>query len=180
MHNAKTRRIFKLVQLSENMSEKTLKVSIEIPEGYNIILGHTHFIKSVEDIYEAMVNSSASIKFGIGFCEASQDRLVRGEGNDDDLKEWAMQKALKIGAGHTFLIVMKGGYPINVMNLLKSVPEICTIHCATANPLQVLMVKTEQGRGIIGVVDGFSPVGMEKEDDVKKRKKLLRDIGYKL
>ena len=160
--------------------EKILKVSLEVPEGCNIILGHSHFIKSAEDIYEALVNSSPLIKFGLGFCEASQDRLVRGEGNDDDLKKWAVQKALEIGAGHIFLIIMSGGYPINVMLALKSVPEICTIYCATANPVQVLIVETELGRGIIGVVDGFSPVGIEKEEDVKKRRKLLRGIGYKL
>lgn len=160
--------------------EKFIRIQIEVPEDCNVILGHSHFIKTAEDLYEALVNSSSSIKFGIGFCEASQDRLVRGEGNDDDLKSWAMQKALEIGAGHSFLIAMKGGYPINVMNLLKSVPEVCTIYCATANPLQVLVMETEQGRGIIGVVDGFSPVGLEKNGDAKKRKKLLRAIGYKL
>jgi len=160
--------------------ERILKIPIEVPDDCNMILGQGHFIKTAEDLYEALMSSSPSINFGLGFCEASQDRLVRGEGNDLALKEWAMQRALEIGAGHTFLIALRGGFPINTMLALKSIPEICAIHCATANPVQVLVVETDQGRGVIGVVDGFSPVGIEKEGDVRKRRKLLRDMGYKL
>jgi adenosine/AMP kinase len=139
----------------------------------------SHFIKTVEDLYEAMVNSVPTARFGIGFCEASQDRLVRVDGNDDELKKLAAENALAIGAGHSFLIIMKEAFPINVLPRIKECPEVCRIFCATANPVDVLLVETEQGRGIVGVVDGSSPVGIETEEDVTKRKSFLREIGYK-
>ncbi len=145
----------------------------------NIIIGQTHFIKSIEDLYEAIVNTNPNIKFGIGFVEASGDCLIRHTGNDEKLEKAAEEEALKIGAGHTFIIFIKNGFPINILNSIKLVPEVCRIFTATANPLQVIVAKTKQGRGIIGVIDGKSPKGIEKEEDIKKRKKFLRDIGYK-
>ena len=151
----------------------------EIPEGANIILGQTHFIKSVEDIYEAMVNTNPSIKFGLAFSESSGACLVRVEGNDEKLKEIASKNALEIAAGHIFIIVMKEGFPINVLKALKNVPEVCSIYCATANPVEVIVAETEQGRGIMGVIDGSSPKGIEDEEGIKWRKELLRKIGYK-
>ena len=160
------------------MEFKVVKVG-EIPEDANIILGQTHFIKSVEDIYEAIVNTNPSIKFGLGFCEASGECLVRVEGNDDKLKQIAAKNASNIGAGHSFIIIMKGGFPINILNALKNVPEVCSIYCATANPVEVIVAETPQGRGIMGVVDGFSPKGIEDNEGVKWRKELLRKIGYK-
>jgi len=155
-------------------------VKIEVPEGCNVIIGTTHFIKSVEDIYEALVNSVPNIKFGIGFCEASGKCLVRHEGNDEELRKLASEKALEISAGHTFIIFIKDAYPINVLYRLKQVPEVCNILCATANPVEILIAETEQGRAIIGVVDGFRSKGIEKDDDIKERKDFLRKIGYKL
>ncbi|MEM1562349.1 MAG: adenosine-specific kinase [Candidatus Bathyarchaeia archaeon] len=154
-------------------------VSIEFPKDCNVILGTSHFIKSVEDIYEAMVNSVPGIKFGLAFCEASGDRLVRVEGTDEELKRIAAENMLKLGCGHSFLIVMRGAYPINVLNAIKAVPEVCTIHAATANPLQVIIAETEQGRGIMGVIDGWKPQGVEDEKGVEWRKELLRKLGYK-
>ncbi|MEM2321469.1 MAG: adenosine-specific kinase [Candidatus Bathyarchaeia archaeon] len=154
-------------------------VGIEFPKDCNIILGASHFIKSVEDIYEAMVNSVPGIKFGLAFCEASGERLVRVEGTDEELKKIAAENMLKLGCGHSFLIIMRGAYPINVLNAIKLVPEVCAIHAATANPLQVIVAETEQGRGILGVIDGFKPQGIESEKDVKWRKDFLRRIGYK-
>jgi len=154
-------------------------VDIEFPKDCNVILGTSHFIKSVEDIYEAMVNSVPGIKFGLAFCEASGERLVRVEGTDEELKRIAAENMLKLGCGHTFLIVMKGAYPINVLNAIKAVPEVCTIHAATANPLQVIVAETGQGKGIMGVIDGFKPQGVEDEEGVKWRKDLLRKLGYK-
>jgi adenosine/AMP kinase len=139
----------------------------------------SHFIKTVEDLYEAMVNSVPTARFGIGFCEASQDRLVRVEGNDEELKNLAAKNTLAIGAGHSFLIIMKEAFPINVLSHIKQCPEVCRIFCATANPIEVLVVETEQGRGIVGVVDGSSPVGIETDEDITKRKSFLREIGYK-
>jgi len=153
---------------------------VNIPEGANVIIGQSHFIKTVEDIYEALVNTVPGIKFGVGFCEASGKCLVRAEGNDEALKQAACDTAYEIAAGHIFVIFMRDAYPINVLRVLKDVPEICTIFCATANPLQVLTVQTTQGRGIIGVIDGEKPKGIEKEADVKWRKDLLRQIKYKL
>lgn len=154
-------------------------ITIEKPEDLNFILGQSHFVKTVEDLYEALIQSVPGLKFGIAFCEASQDRLVRWTGNDQELIELACKNAQNIGAGHSFIIFLKNGFPINVLNAIKMVPEVCRVFCATANPTQVLTVETGQGRGIIGVVDGFSPLGIEGEADIKKRKSFLRTIGYK-
>ncbi|SRR6056297_422167 len=153
---------------------------MDFPEDANIIVGQSHFIKTVEDLYEIMVTSSSSILFGIAFCEASGDCLIRSEGNCRELVECATLNAQKIGAGHSFVVVLKNGFPINVLNQLKSCQEVCRIFAATANPLQIIVCETDQGRGIAGVVDGFIPVDVEKEDDIKKRTTLLRKIiGYK-
>lgn len=156
------------------------KIKIEAPDGCNIILGMSHFIKTVEDLYEALVTSIPGIKFGLGFCESSGPCLVRHAGTDEELEKWAAEKAYEIGAGHSFLIVMRGAYPINVLNAVKMVQEVCTVHCATANPVEVILAETEQGRGVIGVVDGFKSKGIEGEEDFKARKEFLRKIGYKI
>ncbi len=155
-------------------------VKVEMPENCNVILGTAHFIKTVEDIYEALVNAVPNIKFGIGFCESSGPCLVRSEGNDKELKNLAINQALKLGCGHCFIIFLKNAYPINVLDKIKQVPEVCTIHAATANPLEVIVAETEQGRGILGVIDGFKTKGTETEKDVAARKEFLRKIGYKL
>lgn len=155
-------------------------VIMKIPEGSNVIIGHTHFIKTAEDLYEVMVNSVPGIKFGIAFCEASGPCLIRAEGNDNSLKEIAIQNARNIAAGHTFVILMKDAFPVNVLNAMKACPEVCSIFCATANPVQVIVAETEQGRGILGVIDGYSPKGVEDEKDIQNRKQFLRKIGYKL
>ena len=155
-------------------------VALEIPEGSNIIIGHTHFIKTVEDLYEIMVGTSPQVKFGIAFCEASGVCLIRVAGNDLALQEVATQNAQVIAAGHSFVILLKDAYPINFLNAIKQCPEVCTIYCATANPVQVIVAETEQGRGILGVVDGFSPKSVEGPDDVRSRKEILRKFGYKL
>ncbi|MBU0533366.1 MAG: adenosine-specific kinase [Candidatus Omnitrophica bacterium] len=160
------------------MELKVVKIE-GIPEGANIILGQAHFIKSVEDIYEAIVNINPFIKFGVAFCEASGKCLIRVEGNDEQLKEIASKNALKIGAGHCFIIVMKEGFPINILNALKNIPEVCSIYCATANSVEVILAETGQGRGVMGVIDGSSPKGIEDEAGIKWRKELLRKIGYK-
>jgi adenosine/AMP kinase len=152
---------------------------LEIPEGCNIILGHAHFIKTVDDLYEAMISSSTSAKFGIAFSEASQERLVRVEGNDDEMKKLASDAIMGIGCGHTFVIFMRDSFPINFTGAIKAVPEVCRIICATANPLIVIIARTEQGGGILGVVDGAAPVGIEKAENVDARRKFLKDIGYK-
>ena len=158
-----------------------LKVErLEIPEGCNVIFGQTHFIKTVEDLYEIMVGTAPNAKFGIGFCEASGHCLVRGEGNDEALKEVAMKNAMKIGAGHTFNIILKDAFPINILNAVKMCQEVCSIFCATANPLEVILAQSEQGKGVLGVIDGSSPKGMEKEDGIAWRKELLRKFRYKL
>ena len=154
-------------------------VSVNKPSDVNVILGQTHFIKSVEDIYEALVNAVPGIKFGLAFCEASGDCLVRVEGTDDSLKALAAENALKIGAGHSFIIFLKNAYPVNVLNSIKIVPEVCSIFAATSNPLQVIVAETELGRGIIGVIDGKSPVGVESDLKALERKEFLRKIGYK-
>ncbi|UCG69515.1 MAG: adenosine-specific kinase [Thermoplasmata archaeon] len=159
---------------------ETKLVSVDMPSDSNVIIGQTHFIKTTEDIYEAMVNSAPGIKFGIAFCEASMECLVRVEGNDDELKSQAAKNALNIGCGHTFVILMKEGYPINVLGALKNVPEVCNIFCATANDVDVVVAENERGRGIIGVIDGEKPKGIEKEENRKTRKEFLRKIGYKL
>jgi adenosine/AMP kinase len=145
-----------------------------------VILGTAHFIKTVEDLYEALVNSVPNIKFGIGFCESSGPCLVRHEGNDEELRRLAAEKAFEIACGHSFIIFIKNAYPINVLGEIRKVPEVCTIYAATANPLQVIVAETEQGRGIVGVVDGLKSRGIEKEEDMKARKEFLRKIGYKL
>ncbi|MEM0438252.1 MAG: adenosine-specific kinase [Candidatus Micrarchaeia archaeon] len=155
-------------------------VSIDIPENTNVILGHAHFIKTIEDLYEVMVQCSPQVKFGVAFSEASGKRLVRAEGNDKELTDKAVEEILKIGAGHTFLIFMRDAYPINVLNEIKRVPEVCRIYAATANPLQVVIAESELGRGIMGVIDGSAPLGAETEEDVIERYELLRKIGYKL
>ncbi len=156
-------------------------VPIEKPEAINFILGQTHFIKSVEDIHEALVTSVPGIKFGLAFCEASGPCLVRWTGTDEEMTELAKKHAQAIGAGHSFIIFLgEGFFPVNVLNAVKAVPEVCRIFCATANPTQVIVAETEQGRGILGVVDGFPPKGIEGEEDIAHRKDFLRKIGYKL
>lgn len=155
-------------------------IRVNMPENVNVIIGQSHFIKTVEDIYEALVNTVPTIKFGVAFCEASGKCLVRSEGNDEELKKVAIDNALNIAAGHSFIIIMREAYPINVMRALKDVPEICRIFCATANPLEVLVVDRAQGRGIVGVIDGEKPKGVEQKEDILWRKDLLRKIKYKL
>jgi len=155
-------------------------VKIEALDDCNIILGMAHFIKTIEDLYEALVNAVPNIKFGIGFCESSGPCLVRHEGNDEELRRLAAKKALEIACGHSFIIFLKNAYPINVLDKIKKVPEVCTIYAATANPLEVIIVETKQGRGIVGVIDGSKSKGIETEEDVKARKEFLRKIGYKL
>ncbi len=156
-------------------------VQIEKPEDMNFILGHAHFIKTVEDIHEAMVNAVPGAQFGVAFCEASGPALVRASGTDPALTELAVKNALALSAGHSFIVMLGPGlYPINVLNAIKAVPEVCRILCATANPTQVILVETEQGRGILGVVDGLTTKGVESEADVEQRKAFLRKIGYKL
>jgi len=155
-------------------------VRIDKPEDVNLILGQAHFIKTVEDLYEALVGASPSIRFGLAFCESSGPRLVRWAGNDDDLVEMARRNALAIGAGHSFIVFLREAFPINVLNAIKMVPEVARIYCASANPVEVLVARTEQGRGIVGVVDGEAPLGIETDADVAERKELLRFFGYKL
>lgn len=159
------------------MEIKTVK--IKKPDELNMILGHSHFIKTVEDIYEAMVNTVPGAKFGLAFCEASGPCLVRFTGTDNDLIELAKNNAYRLSAGHSFILFMKDMFPVNVLNAIKCVPEVCRIFCATANPVEVLVAETELGRGIIGVVDGFSSKGIETEENIQERKGFLRTIGYK-
>ncbi|MCD6497911.1 MAG: adenosine-specific kinase [Deltaproteobacteria bacterium] len=154
-------------------------VRIEFPEGANIILGQSHFLKTIEDLYEIVVSSAPSVKFGIAFCEASGPRLVRVEGNDHELESIAADNAMKLGAGHSFLIVIKDAFPINMLNAIKQCPEVCGIFCATANPVEAVVARTEQGRGVLGVIDGQPPLGIEQADDVTQRRGFLRTIGYK-
>ena len=156
------------------------KLQLSIPKDCNVILGQSHFIKTAEDLYEILVTSVPGMKFGLAFSEASGPTLVRSEGNDPELKKQAEESALAIGAGHSFIIYLKNAFPINLLNAIKNCPEVCRIFCATANPVQVLYVESEQGRGIIGVIDGSSPKGVETAIDVSKRKEFLRKIGYKL
>jgi len=155
-------------------------VDVTVPDGCNVILGQSHFIKTTEDLHEAMVNAVPNAKFGIAFCESSGPCLIRSEGNDPDLKQLASKTALQLSAGHSFIIFMRNVYPINVLDKVKSVPEVCNIYLATANPFQVILAETEQGRGILGVVDGFASKGIETEKDARDRKDFLRKIGYKL
>ena len=160
------------------METKTVK--IEKPAEYNVIIGQSHFIKTVEDIHEAMVGAVPGIKFGMAFCESSGACLVRSTGTDDELKRLAEKNALTVGAGHSFIVIMKDSYPINVLNAIKDIPEVCGIYCATANPVELVVAETETGRGILGVIDGSRPKGIEDVAGIKWRKDLLRKIGYKI
>lgn len=155
-------------------------IRVETPKECNLIIGQSHFIKTVEDIYEALVNSVPNIKFGVAFCESSPPCLVRHAGNERELEETAAENAFKIGAGHIFIIFIRNAYPINVLNAIRTVPEVCGIYCATANPVEVVVAETELGRGIMGIVDGLRSKGIEKEKDKEDRKAFLRKIGYKL
>jgi len=166
------------------MGEIDLKiVEIEKPEDINFILGQTHFIKTVEDIYETIVSTVPNAKFGIAFCEASGACKIRSEGNDAELKKLAEKNALNISAGHTFIIFLKDCYPLNILNALKNLSEVCSIYCATANPTKIVIAESklgnEKGRGILGIIDGFVPKGIESKEELAWRKKFLRDIGYK-
>jgi adenosine/AMP kinase len=152
---------------------------LKIPDGCNIILGHSHFIKTVEDIYETMVSISGAVRFGVAFSEASGPCLIRVDGNDDELMKMTSKVLMEIGCGHTFLIFMKNAFPVNFLNAVKNITEVCRIHCATANTVKVLIARSEQGGGIIGVIDGASPAGIEDEKNAAARHKFLRDIGYK-
>jgi uncharacterized protein len=154
-------------------------IRLSIPDGCNIIVGQSHFIKTAEDLYEGIFSGCSHAKFGIAFCEASGPCLIRIEGNDEELKRVAAENAMNMGAGHTFVILLKDAFPINILNAIKSCPEVCNIFCATANPLEVIVAETDQGRGVLGVVDGLSPKGVETAEDVKARKEFLRKIGYK-
>ena len=155
-------------------------VKVEKPDDVNIILGQSHFIKTVEDLYEALVNNVPGIKFGLAFAESSGACKIRSEGNDAELKTLAAQNLLEIGAGHSFLVLLRNAYPINVLNAVKSIPEVCNIYCATANPLTIVIAETPEGRGILGVIDGSRPKGIENESDINWRKDFLRKTGYKL
>ena len=154
-------------------------IQLTIPENGNIILGQSHFIKTVEDIYEAIVNTSPHIRFGIAFNEASGDRLTSPSRNDEDLKQIAVRNATDVAAGHVFCVTLRDGFPINVLGRIQQAPEVANIFCATANPVQVIVAETEQGRGVLGVVDGFSPKGVETPEDVARRVELLQKFGYK-
>jgi len=158
----------------------SLVINVSVPEGHNAILGQSHFIKTVEDLYEALVNAVPGIKFGLAFCESSGPCLVRVEGNDESLRQLAQKTALELSAGHTFIIFMKNAFPINVLDKVKAVPEVCNVFLATANPFQVILAQTDQGRGILGVIDGFASKGVETSKDVEARKTFLRKIGYKV
>jgi len=160
---------------------ETKIIKLEFPTDCNIILGHSHFIKTIEDLHETLVCSVPEIKFGLAFCESSGPCLVRSSGTDEELKRIAEKNALSIGAGHCFIVILGNGfYPINVLNAIKNVPEVCRIFCATSNPIEVILVETSQGRGILGVIDGSHTKGIETEKDIKERKEFLRKIGYKL
>lgn len=155
-------------------------VQIEKPEATNLILGQSHFIKTVEDIHEAIVQTAPQMKFGLGFCESSGPALLRWTGNDDALIELAKKNALALSCGHCFLLFMENGFPVNILNTIKAIPEVCHIYCATANPVEVIVAETNQGRGIMGVIDGMKTKGIETEADIRTRKEFLRKIGYKL
>ena len=152
---------------------------LAVPEGGNLILGQSHFIKTVEDIYEAIVNTVPQMKFGVAFNESSGPCLIRVDGNDEDLKALAARNASAVAAGHTFVVVMRDGYPINILSRIKAVPEVCNIFCATANPVQAVVIESDQGRGVLGVIDGFVPKGTEGPEDAEQRRGFLRMIGYK-
>lgn len=154
-------------------------IRLTVPDDCNIIVGQSHFIKTIEDLYEIIVTSCPHSKFGVAFCEASGPCLVRVEGNDADLKKLAAENAIIMGTGHAFVMLLKDAFPINVLNAVKACSEICNVFCATANPLEIIVAETDQGRGVLGVVDGFSPKGVETEADAKARRDFLRKIGYK-
>lgn len=154
-------------------------VKINKPEDVNVILGQAHFIKTVEDIYESVIGTAGQMKFGLAFCESSGACLVRVEGNDEELKKIAAENALSIGCGHSFIICLRQGFPVNILNAIKAVAEVCNIYAATANPLEVIIAESETGRGILGVIDGAIPKGIEGPDGIKWRKEFLRKIGYK-
>ena len=156
-----------------------LNVPLRIPEGANLIFGQSHFIKTVEDLYEAIINTNPNMEFGIAFCEASGDRLIRVEGNDDEMKAAAVESALAVGAGHTFFIFLRRGFPINILSRIKEVPEVVTLFCATANPVEVIVAQSAQGCGVLGVIDGGNPLGIEGPEGVEWRHSLLRKFGYK-
>lgn len=156
-----------------------INVRLSVPENSNIIVGQSHFIKTVEDLYEAITTGCPHARFGVAFCEASGPCLIRIDGNDGDLKKTAAENAVLMGAGHAFVILLRDAFPINVLNAVKACAEVCSIFCATANPLEVIMAETDQGRGVLGVIDGFSPKGVETESDSKARRDFLRKIGYK-
>ncbi len=160
------------------MDFKTVKMNI--PDGTNIILGQTHFIKTAEDLYEAIAGTSSSAKFGLAFSEASGDCLIRLEGNDPGLVEAASQNSQALACGHSFVVLLKGAFPINILNTIKNVQEVCSIFCATANPVEVVVAETDQGRGIMGVIDGYPPKGVEDASKMQERRNLLRRFGYKL
>ena len=155
-------------------------VAVDRPDELNLIIGQSHFIKTVEDVHEALAGAVPGLRFGIAFCESSGSRLVRRSGNDPELVELATRNALAIGAGHSFIVFLREGFPVNVLNQVKLVPEVCRIYCATANPVQVIVAETPAGRGILGVIDGGSPLGVETEADIAARRELLRELGYKL
>jgi hypothetical protein len=155
-------------------------VPIDKPEDVNLILGQAHFIKTVEDLHETLAQSSAALRFGVAFCESSGPRLVRRSGNDDELVQLAVAAAQQVGAGHCFVVMLREGFPVSVLNGIKMVSEVCRVYCATANPVEVVVAETDAGRGILGVVDGGAPLGVESEEDVQARKSLLRQFGYKL
>ncbi len=155
-------------------------VRIDKPEDVNLILGQSHFIKTIEDLHEAIVQTVPQMKFGIAFCESSGPALVRFSGNDDELKELAKKRALELSAGHVFVIFMRDGFPVNILNTVKGVPEVASIYCATGNPVEVVIAETDQGRGILGVIDGVKTKGIESESDKQSRHDFLRNIGYKL
>ncbi|MEW6050701.1 MAG: adenosine-specific kinase [Candidatus Zixiibacteriota bacterium] len=158
---------------------KTKVVRVPVPDGVNLIFGQSHFIKTVEDLYEALVTASMGLKFGVAFCESSGKRLIRSDGNDQEMIELAERAAFDVGCGHSFFVYVKGGFPINVLNRVKEVQEVCRIYCATANQLQVIVAETEQGRGVLAVIDGEPPLGIETDEDKKERTAFLRKIGYK-
>src|SRR5208337_1830761 len=172
-----------LVRTPSRQSELPMElktVSIEKPADMNFILGQSHFIKTVEDLYEAIVQTAPQMKFGVAFCESSGPALVRFAGNDSQLIELAKKNALALSCGHAFIIFMEGGFPINILNTVKNVPEVCQVFCATANPVEVIVAESEHGRGILGVIDGVKSRGIETDSDIKIRKEFLRKIGYKL
>jgi uncharacterized protein len=163
--------------MAETVVLKTVRVAI--PDGTNVIFGQSHFIKTVEDLYEALISASTSLKFGIAFCEASGKRLIRSDGNNPELIRQAEKSAQEVGCGHTFFICMKDGFPVNILNRVKEIQEVCSIFCATANPMQVIVAESDLGRGVMGVIDGETPLGIETDADKKERIDFLRKIGYK-